>query len=273
MDRSRRHLQGKGKRKKSNAVSSRSNDKLFNDFESSNKMCLCLGFVQHAMEDGNELLSNGEAEDQLGSDLYNPISCQKTANFLLCMNTYHKDLGSQSLEETTETFLLDEILDNVQSRLGVLKVTVLNTGLDDIKRSSDGDRSDSTANGGAEVLEEGSLVVVLETKDVFLDKGGTTEERKGARGVTGSRPASTTVQTLLVEVLAHHHSMSPSRDLPVQAHAFILDDGEETTATESFRVGLALNLQDVERQKSNFTNADQADLGNTSKQNIHRYFR
>lgn len=189
------------------------------------------------------------------------------------MNTYHKDLGSQSLEETTETFLLDEILDNVQSRLGVLKVTVLNTGLDDIKRSSDGDRSDSTANGGAEVLEEGSLVVVLETKDVFLDKGGTTEERKGARGVTGSRPASTTVQTSLVEVLAHHHSMSPSRDLPVQAHAFILDDGEETTATESFRVGLALNLQDVERQKSNFTNSDQADLGNTSKQNIHRYFR
>lgn len=72
------------KEKRSNAVSSRSNDKLFNDFESSNKMCLCLGFVQHAMEDGNELLSNGEAEDQLGSDLYNPISCQKPANFFSC---------------------------------------------------------------------------------------------------------------------------------------------------------------------------------------------
>lgn len=61
-------------------------------------MCLCLGFVQHAMEDGNELLSNGEAEDQLGSDLYNPISCQKTANFFFLVSFMHEYIPQGSWE-------------------------------------------------------------------------------------------------------------------------------------------------------------------------------
>lgn len=46
--------------------------------------------------------------------------------------TYHQDLGRQALEETTETFFLDKIFDDIQTRFRVLKVTVLNAGLYDI---------------------------------------------------------------------------------------------------------------------------------------------
>lgn len=58
--------------------------------------------------------------------------------------------------------------------------------------------------------------------------------------------------------------MSTSRDhichnklLPVETHALVLDNGQETTATEGLRVGLTLDLQNIERQKSNLTDTDQ----------------
>jgi hypothetical protein len=58
---------------------------------------------------------------------------------------------------------------------------------------------------------------------------------EGTGGVTGSSPSGTTVQT----------------------HALILNDLEQTTATEGLGVGLALNLQDVQRKEDDLSNADQ----------------
>ena len=58
------------------------------------------------------------------------------------------------------------------------------------------------------------------------------------RGVTSGSPASTAVQT----------------------HALILDDLEETTATESFRVCLSLDLQDIKREEDNLSDADQTEF-------------
>lgn len=58
---------------------------------------------------------------------------------------------------------------------------------------------------------------------------------EGSRGVTGSSPTGTTVQT----------------------HTLIGDDLEQTTAAEGLGVSLTLNLQDVQRKQDNLSNADQ----------------
>lgn len=57
---------------------------------------------------------------------------------------------------------------------------------------------------------------------------------KRTRRVAGSRPSSTAVQT----------------------HSFIGDDLEQTTATEGFGVGLALDFEHVEGQEDDFTDSD-----------------
>lgn len=69
--------------------------------------------------------------------------------------------------------------------------------------------------------------------DFFHGKSKTYSER--ARSVTGSGPASTAIQ----------------------AHTLVLDDSEQTTATESLRVGLAFDLQDVQWQENDLTDTDQ----------------
>lgn len=61
---------------------------------------------------------------------------------------------------------------------------------------------------------------------------------EGTRGVTGGSPASTAVQT----------------------HTLILDDLKKTTTTESFRVCLSLDLQDVKREKDNLSDTNQTEL-------------
>lgn len=61
----------------------------------------------------------------------------------------------------------------------------------------------------------------------------TYSERTG--GVTGSSPTGTTVQT----------------------HTLIRDDLEQTTAAEGLGVSLTLNLQDVQREEDDLSNADQ----------------
>lgn len=61
---------------------------------------------------------------------------------------------------------------------------------------------------------------------------------EGSRSISGSCPSPATVQ----------------------AEALIGDDLEDTTAAESLGVGLSLDLQDVERQENNLTNADQTTL-------------
>jgi hypothetical protein len=60
----------------------------------------------------------------------------------------------------------------------------------------------------------------------------TYRERPG--GVSGRRPAPATVQP----------------------EALVLDDLENAPATEGFRVGLALDLEDVEREEDDLADAD-----------------
>ncbi len=64
-----------------------------------------------------------------------------------------KYLGHQSLEETREAFLSSHVAQNSEAALGVLKVAVLDTGLDDIERSRHNERCRGTGDRCNKVLE------------------------------------------------------------------------------------------------------------------------
>ena len=166
-------------------------------------------------ESGNQSLCQPEAEDQLG--------------------TSHQQLGGQALEETGGALVLEHLRDNLEARLGVLEVAVLNTGLDHVQRSGDNQGGTGTADGGDKVLAPAGGVVVAQFVDVLLGEGGTTEESERARGVTGGSPASAAVKT----------------------HTLISDNLEKATATEGLGVGLTLNLQHIEREEDDLSNTDQ----------------
>lgn len=85
-------------------------------------------------------------------------------------------LGNESLEETGETFVAGHVGENAEAALGVLKVAVLDTSLDNIERGGDDERSRGTSNGGDKVLEPSGLIVILQVEEVLLGKGRTTEE-------------------------------------------------------------------------------------------------
>ncbi len=87
--------------------------------------------------------------------------------------TYLRD---QSLEETREAFILCHVRQNPESSLRVLKVSVLDTSLDNVQRGGDDKRRRGTGDGGDEVLEPRRLVVVAETEKVFLGKRRATEK-------------------------------------------------------------------------------------------------
>lgn len=78
-------------------------------------------------------------------------------------------------------------------------------------------------------------VVVRQSEDLFFRKRRAAEEGEGAGSIAGGGPAGAAVES----------------------HAFITHDADNATAAEGFRVGLAFDLQDVEGQQDNFTNADQ----------------
>lgn len=75
---------------------------------------------------------------------------------------------------------------------------------------------------------------------VFQGRKGAYRER--SRSVTGSSPASATVKS----------------------HTLIRDDLEQTTATEGFGVCLALNLQNIEREKDNLSDTNQTNFPTVS---------
>jgi hypothetical protein len=101
-------------------------------------------------------LSEPEAEDQLG--------------------TGHEKLGGETLEEGGEALVLHHVGNDAEAGLGVLEVTVLDTGLDHVERGGDDQGGASTADGGDEVLRPGGGVVVLQFVDILLGESGTTEE-------------------------------------------------------------------------------------------------
>lgn len=85
-------------------------------------------------------------------------------------------LGNQSLEEAGRALVLGHVGQDSEATLGVVKVAVLDSGLDDIERSGDDKRGRGTSNRGNEVLEPAGLVVVLEVEEVLLGKGRTTKQ-------------------------------------------------------------------------------------------------
>ncbi|KAH3668201.1 hypothetical protein OGAPHI_001955 [Ogataea philodendri] len=116
-----------------------------------------------------------------------------------------------------------------------LKVLVLDSGFNDVQRSRHDQRGRGTKNGSNEVLTPGSRRVVLQVENVLFSKGRTTEQSKGARGISSSSP-------------------SPSF---VQSQSLVLQDLDKTSTLESLGVCLSLDLQDIQWQQHNFTNTDQ----------------
>jgi len=88
----------------------------------------------------------------------------------------HQQLRRQTLEETRDAFLPHHRAHNLEPRLRVLEISVLDTGFDDVEGSGDDERSRSAGDGGDEVLEVGGGVVVGEVVEIFFGEGGTTEK-------------------------------------------------------------------------------------------------
>lgn len=85
-------------------------------------------------------------------------------------------LGDKALEEAGETLVAGHVGQDAEAALGVVKVLVLNAGLDDVERCRHNERGRGTGNRGDKVLEPGGLVVVLELEEELLGESGTTEK-------------------------------------------------------------------------------------------------
>ena len=116
-----------------------------------------------------------------------------------------------------------------------LEVPVLDPSLDDVQWRGDDQRRGRTRDTGDEVLRPGRAVVVLELVEVFFGRGRTAEEREGARCVAGGGPGPAAVE----------------------GKVLVGDDAQDAPATEGFGVGLALDLEDVEREEDDLANADE----------------
>lgn len=171
------------------------------------------------VEGGNQRLCQGEREHQLGS-------CGQ-------------QLGCQSLEKRGNTFVLGHVSQNGNSRFRIVKVSVLDPGLDHIERRRHDQRRRGTHNGSDKVLGPGGRRVVLQAKDVFLGKRVTTEKGKRTGSVSGRGPSPASVKT----------------------ETFVCQDFQEPTATERLWVCLALDLQNVQWQQHNLTNSNQRTRG------------
>ena len=97
------------------------------------------------------------------------------------------NLGHQSLEEGRETLVPGHVGQDAEAALGVVKVSVLDTGLDDVERGGHEERGRRAGDGGDEVLEPGGLVVVVEGEDELLGERGTAEELYGAHGIVRAK--------------------------------------------------------------------------------------
>lgn len=183
-------------------------------------------------------------------------------------------LGDKTLEESTHAFVPCHLGENLETALWVLKVAVLNASLDNIKRSRNNQRRGGTSNRGDKVLEPRRLVVVLELEDVLLRKSRSSEQLRRSHNqyrIQRVTFRSSYFQTTSRSVLLLHdkwddgtHRKGPWRvsrgspaPAPVQAETLIRDNLEDATAAERLGVCLAFDLEHVERQQHNFTDADQ----------------
>lgn len=85
-------------------------------------------------------------------------------------------LRNETFEESTHAFISCHLGQNLEASLWVLKVLVLDTGLDDVQRCGHDQGRGRTSNRGDEVLEPRCLVVVLKFEKVLLGKGRSSEQ-------------------------------------------------------------------------------------------------
>ena len=88
----------------------------------------------------------------------------------------HEQLRRQSLEEASHALILGHVAQDPEPALGILKVSVLDPGLDDVERSGDDEGGGCADYRGHEVLHPARGVVVGELVDVFFGKCRATEE-------------------------------------------------------------------------------------------------
>jgi hypothetical protein len=149
----------------------------------------------------------------------------------------------------------------------------LDSGLDNIEGSRDDEGGRSTGDGGDKVLEPAGLVVVLKLEEIFLGESRTSKELIRVNAFVSK---SLIIFThILLPVRYNGTSMrlglkrrayseragcvSSSSPSPasVQAEALVGNNLQDSTATESLGVGLALDLEDIEGQQDDFTDTNQ----------------
>jgi len=129
--------------------------------------------LHYRAEKWNQRLGQPETENQLGAR--------------------HEHLGRQSFEEAGDTFILQHAGHDSEARLGVLEITVLNAGFDDVEGRGDNQAGRCTGDGSDEVLAPGSLVVILEFEQLFFGPGRSSEERERTRGISRGCPPSSPI--------------------------------------------------------------------------------
>jgi hypothetical protein len=85
-------------------------------------------------------------------------------------------LGNQALEEGRRALVLGHVGQDTEAALGVLKIAVLDAGLDDVEGRRDDEGGRGAGDRGDKVLAPRGLVVVLELEEELLGEGGTAEE-------------------------------------------------------------------------------------------------
>ena len=119
-------------------------------------------------------MGKGVAEHQLRSDDQDLEGySQQTLEHGSCAPSY---FWSEALEQSRRAFVLEEVFHNGNAADLVLKVGILNTGLDDVQWGGNGDGGHSAGNGGDKILSPSSLRVVGYAKNVVLRHGRGTEE-------------------------------------------------------------------------------------------------
>lgn len=126
-------------------------------------------------EERNQTLRESVTEDQLGTDDQNLEMIKLAPVTGYPKRTY---LGCKTLEERADALVLDEILDDRNTANLLLKVRVLDTGLNRIQRRSDCDGSYCARDGRDEVLRPGCLVIICHAKEIVLGHSRCTEQLK-----------------------------------------------------------------------------------------------
>lgn len=137
----------------------------------------------------------------------------------------HQQLRHQALEEGGRTFMSRHHSNNLDTRLLNFEVLVLYPGLDDIQRRRHNKRRRRSRRRGHKILAPGCLVVVFQLEEILLRGGRATKQREGARRIACCCPPPAAIQS----------------------KTLIGDDAEHASSAESFRVGLAFDLEDIKR--------------------------